>query len=128
MSSKAKLKASSKEQKFLQYCKDTMPMTIFNSLENKLKVSRTSVYNYLQKPSTMPYDVLKAFARMLGVNPIHLHLEYDAGLDRITAREYQDMIADHVADYNAEQQQKEVEEETSYTGPFDVYLNKLKNA
>jgi hypothetical protein len=51
----------------------------------------------------MPYDALKAFARMLKVTPIELNQKFDAGQDRITAREYQSMMADYLAEYNAAQ-------------------------
>jgi hypothetical protein len=126
MSSKAKLKPDDKEQKFVQYCKDTMPITVFNSLRHKMGVSKPTLLKYLQEPNYMPYEALKTFARMLNANPIHLHLEYNAGIDRMTAREYQDMIADYMAEYNAEQQYKEIEGQEAYTGLFNGYLKKLK--
>ena len=99
MSSKSK----HSNQKFIQHCKSTMPTTVFNSLCNKIGVSIPTLRKYLNEPNTMPYDALKAFARMLKVTPIELNQKFDAGQDRITAREYQSMMADYLAEYNAAQ-------------------------
>lgn len=122
MSSKTKLD----NQKFIQYCQSTLSAAVFNSLSNKIGACDKTVKKYLNEPNTMPYTTLKAFARMLKVNPLHLYFEYEAGMDRITAREYEDMIADHMSDYNAVQRQKEAQEEFAYTGVWSGYLNKLK--
>ncbi len=73
---------------FKEYCESTLPTTVYNNLTVKLGLSAPTVQKYLRTPQTMPLEVLQFFARALDVEPYFLAEWFEAGMDRVTAREY----------------------------------------
>lgn len=85
-------KVNKTQQTLRQYCEKNLSSFDFNHLHETLKTTKYKLTSTLNAPNKMPYDILIGLSKALGITPMSLVEQYEAGLDGMTAREYRKLL------------------------------------
>jgi hypothetical protein len=82
------------KQTFYQYVLNTMSAADFNTLPVKLGVSQRMTTVRLMNPRKMKLEMIEQLAGLLEVSVQFLILEFDAGDETLSAKEYKELTKD----------------------------------
>lgn len=77
---------------FKDYCKKNMSSYDFDRLDKVTSLTKHMITKMLNTPEKMTLKILLVIAKILNLPPLELIVNYNCGLDNITAREYRNLL------------------------------------